>query len=82
MGIKNSEMEEELRKWKARVVLGGNNIKLADQTYAIFAESSAIPATMQATRCALAVYSMAPRVLKLLQSDCVRAYVQTELKGQ
>ena len=35
-----AEMEEALQKWKARVVLGGNNIRLADQTYAIFAESS------------------------------------------
>ena len=81
MGIKNSEMEDEFHKWKARVVLGGNNIKLADQTYAIFAESSAIPATMQATRCAIAVYSMRSTILELLQSDCIRAYVQTKLVG-
>ena len=79
MGIKNSEMEEALQKWKARVVLGGNNIRLSDQTYAIFAESNAIPATMQAARCLLATYSMSAKVLKLLQSDCIRAYVQSKL---
>ena len=45
-GIKHHEMEESFHKWKARVVLGGDNIKDVDNDYAIFSDVGTTPSNI------------------------------------
>jgi len=78
LGIKNSELEESLWKWKYRAVLGGDNIRTADGAYAIFDDVGSTPSTMGAARSLMAMHAADPK-LCLLQSDCIRAYIQALL---
>ena len=45
-GIKNSEFDVSMHKWKARVVFGGDKIKDASDEYAIFADVGSTPSNM------------------------------------
>ncbi len=79
LGVKNSEMSDPGQHiFKARVVLGGDNIRTTRVQYAIFEDVGSTPATMAAARTLMAINAAMPH-LKLQQSDCVRAYVQAEL---
>ena len=46
----------------------------------MFAELDNVPSTMSACRALLSVFAVSEDLI-LLQSDCVRAYVQAVLKG-
>ena len=79
LGVKNSEMSDpDQHTFKARVVLGGDNIRTTRGQYAIFEDVGSTPATMAAARTLMAINAAMPH-LKLQQSDCAIAYVQAEL---
>jgi hypothetical protein len=81
VGVKNFEsMDPNEHRWKGRVVLGGDRIKKANGQWAIFEDVGSTPASMQATRIAIAL-DAAVKMYQLLQSDCIRAYVQALLSG-
>ena len=81
IGIKNFEQADESQhKWKGRVVLSGDAIKTATGDWAMFAEVGNVPSTMSACRAMLATYCLEDDMV-LLQSDCVRAYVQAPMQG-
>ena len=81
LGIKHyEEADESLHSWRARCVLSGDAIKTATGDWAMFNELGSVPANMTACRCLLAAYCMTEDAL-LLQSDCIKAYVQAEMKG-
>ena len=80
VGIKYFEDAEELQKWKGRIVLAGNRIKLVTGEWAVFSEVGSIPSTMASCRILIAVFALLPDV-ELLQSDCIRAYVQAPMRG-
>ena len=80
VGIKHYEQGEEHHKWKGRIVLSGDKIKTATGDWAVFAELGNVPSTMSACRALLSVFAVTDDLI-LLQSDCVRAYVQATLKG-
>jgi hypothetical protein len=80
VGIKNYEQAVEHHKWKGRIVVSGDKIRTATGEWAIFQELGAVPSTMTACRAILAIFALYDG-LTLLQSDCVRAYVQAELRG-
>jgi hypothetical protein len=67
-------------RWKGRVVFGGDRIKKATGQWAIFEDVGSTPASMQATRIAIAL-DAAVKTYSLLQSDFIRAYVQALLSG-
>ncbi|CAE8694494.1 unnamed protein product, partial [Polarella glacialis] len=77
VGIKNHESPAD-HKWKGRIVFGSDKIKTAAEAQAFFDELTSTPASMQAGRCLLAGKSSRPW-LRLKQSDCLRAYVQSFL---
>ena len=79
VGIKHWE-DLKMRKFKGRIVLGGDKIKTAVGQWAVFQEIGRVPATMTACRILLVVFSLV-RNVRILQSDCVRAYVQAEMTG-
>jgi hypothetical protein len=79
IGIKNWE-DPSSHVWKGRVVFAGNNIKTATGDWALFQDMGAVPSTMAACRAILAAYAVT-KGAKLFQSDCVKAYVQAEMKG-
>ena len=81
LGIKHyEESDESLHAWRARCVLSGDAIKTASGDWAIFNELGSVPANMTACRALLAAYCMTEGA-SLLQSDCIKAYVQAEMKG-
>ena len=80
VGIKHYEQSKEHHKWKGRIVLSGDKIKTATGDWAVFAELGNVPSTMSACRALLSVFAVTEDLI-LLQSDCVRAYVQAVLKG-
>lgn len=81
VGIKNFEQSDvALHRWKGRIVLSGDAIKTSTGDWAMFAEIGSVPSTMAACRALLAAYCLTEDAV-LLQSDCVRAYVQAHLKG-
>ena len=79
VGIKHWE-DPASHVWKGRIVLAGNNIKTATGQWALFQDLGAVPSTMAACRAILAAYAVT-KDAQLFQSDCVKAYVQAELKG-
>ena len=81
VGIKNSEYERKYQKFKARVVFGGDRIKDTCGNAVFFQEVGSVPSTMAAARCAVAAKALAGDSLDLLQSDCVKAYIQADLDG-
>ena len=81
VGIKNFEQSDvALHRWKGRIVLSGDAIKTSTGDWAMFAEIGSVPSTMAACRALLAAYCLTEDAV-LLQSDCVRAYVQAHLQG-
>jgi hypothetical protein len=61
MGVKNSEMSNpDLHKYKARVVLGGNNIRTSNVEFAIFDDVGSVPAAMSAARTLMALNEDSP----------------------
>ena len=81
LGIKNHESSDTRdHRWKGRVVLGGHKIKTASGDWAIFTDVGSTPSTMAAARTVLAVSALLPGY-KVKQSDCIRAYTQSKLKG-
>ena len=81
VGIKNHESPDKRdHKWKGRIVVGGHNIKTATGDWAIFTEVGSTPSTMAAARTGLAISALLPNT-KVKQSDCIRAYIQSTLKG-
>ena len=82
VGIKNFESQNKSdHRWKGRVVLGGHAVKKATGEKAIFTGSSSTPSTMEAARILVALKAVMPW-LELLQSDCIRAYVQALMTGR
>ena len=79
IGIKHFE-DIEMRRWKGRIVVAGNKIKTVTGQWATFQEVGSIPSTMASCRCLLTLYATS-RGYHLLQSDCIRAYVQAPMKG-
>ena len=79
VGIKHFE-DVSMQKLKGRIVLAGNRVKTATGQWAVFAELGSIPSTMAACRCVLILFALI-KGARLLQSDCVRAYVQAEMRG-
>ena len=61
-------------------MVSGDKIRTATGEWAVFQELGAVPSTMTACRAILAIFALFDD-LTLLQSDCVRAYVQAELRG-
>ena len=79
VGVKHFEdPDEEAHVWKGRIVLSGDAIRTASGDWAIFADVGSVPSTMTAARIALACAALLPRA-RILQSDCIRAYVQAEM---
>lgn len=62
-------------RWKGRIVLGGHAIKTATGEWAAFNDLGSVPSTMAAARIALAIAALIPGC-RVLQSDCIRAYIQ------
>ena len=78
---KNSELAEDnpQRKYKGRVVLGGNNVKDQNWEAAMFQEMSSCPATMEAAKAA-DCYGLMPGH-DVMQADADMAYTQALLGG-
>ena len=79
VGIKHFE-DPVMQKYKGRVVLSGDKIKTATGEWATFAELGRVPSTMTACRVLLIVFAIV-RDAVILQSDCLRAYVQATMRG-
>ena len=79
IGIKHWE-DPENHRWKGRIVLCGKNIKTITGEWALFNEMGAVPSLMTAVRAIIAAYALFHNTV-LLQSDCVRAYIQADMKG-
>lgn len=82
VGIKNAE-DSDLSKhtWKGRIVFGGHRIRNGQGLAVLFNELTSTPSTFQAERCLLAGHAL-KEGFELLQSDCIRAYVQSDLGGE
>ena len=78
---KNSELAEDnpQRKYKGRVVLGGNNVKDQNWEAAMFQEMSSCPTTMEAAKAA-DCYGLMPGN-DVMQADADMAYTQALLGG-
>ena len=78
---KNSELEETdpARKYKGRVVFGGDKVKDANWEAAMFEELSSTPATMEASK-ACDAYGLMPGH-DVMQADATQAYTQSKLGG-
>ena len=80
VGIKNFECADEREHvYKGRIVLGSHDIRTSSGEWAIFGDGGTTPATMTATHAALAVAMLLNLIV--LQTDCLRAYVQAKLQG-
>ena len=79
VGIKHFE-DKDAQKYKGRIVVSGDKVKTATGQWAVFQEIGTVPSTMAACRILLVAFSLMKNA-KLLQSDCVRAYVQAPMKG-
>ena len=79
VGIKHYE-DKDAQKYKGRIVVSGDKVKTATGQWAVFQEIGTVPSTMAACRILLLAFSLMKNA-KLLQSDCVRAYVQAPMKG-
>ena len=80
-GIKHyEEADTSRRKWKCRVVVEGCDIKTSSGDWATFAELGSVPSSMCAARIAMSMYAV-DKDSDLLQSDCVRAYIQADMRG-
>ena len=79
VGIKHYE-DKDAQKYKGRIVVSGDKVKTATGQWAVFQEIGTVPSTMAACRILLVAFSLMKNA-KLLQSDCVRAYVQAPMKG-
>ena len=78
VGIKHFEYKDA-QKYKGRIMVSGDKIKTATGQWAIFQEIGTVPFTMAACRILIVAFSLMKNA-KLLQSDCVRAYVQASMK--
>ena len=81
IGIKNFESSNKAdHSWKGRIVFGGHKIKDSAGLDVFFNELTSTPSTFQAERCILAAHCC-NEGYTIQQSDCLKAYVQAELKG-
>jgi len=78
--IKFWERDAEFHKYKGRICFRGDSVKDQYGSAAVFQELSASPTTVQAANSNIA-YGMLPGH-KTTQSDAIRAYVQSLLKGK
>jgi len=78
--IKFWERNAEFHKYKGRICFRGDSVKDQYGSAAVFQELSASPTTVQAANSNIA-YGMLPGH-KTTQSDAIRAYVQSLLKGK
>jgi len=78
--IKFWERDAEFHKYKGRICFRGDSVKDQYGAAAVFQELSASPTTVQAANSNIA-YGMLPGN-KSTQSDAIRAYVQSLLKGK
>jgi hypothetical protein len=78
---KNAELapDDPNRKFKARVVLLGDQVKDQNHDIALFQEINSCPATLDASRLA-DVLGLSPG-MAIQQADAMQAYVQAEFKG-
>ena len=76
---KNSELSDEQRKFKGRVVFQGNRV--IDQNYdaAMFQDLGSAPATMEASKIADFFGCTPGHVVEV--ADAVQAYIQAEMQG-
>ena len=79
VGTKHYEDKNAL-KYKGRIVVSENKVETATGQWAIFQEIGTVLSTKTACRILLVAFSLMKNA-KLLQSDCVRAYVQAPMKG-
>ena len=61
-------------------MVSGDKVKTANGQWAVFQEIETVPSTLAVCQILLAAFSLMKNA-KLLQSDCVRAYVQHPMKG-
>ena len=80
VGIKHFELDPQFWKWKGRVVFGGDNVRNADGSWAVFDDVGTVPTNMVASRCLVAISALSHK-LTIRQSDCIRAYPQTKYTG-
>ena len=78
VGIKHYE-NKDAQKYKGRIGVSGDKVKTATGQWAVFLKIATVPPTMAACRILLVSFSLMKNA-KLLQSDCVRAYVQDLMK--
>ena len=62
-------------------MLGGHDIRDRKGMHVVFDELTSTPATMQAERCLLAGHCANPDEFDILQSDCLKAYIQSKIGG-
>ena len=79
LAIKHAELQEQDWKYRARVVLQGNNVrtKTGRAPYEVFEEISNAPASITAARAALAVARLKGMTAKY--RDAFQAYLQTRI---
>ena len=81
IGIKNFESSNKAdHSWKGRIVFGGHKIRDSAGLDVFFNELTSTPSTFQAERCLLAAHCC-QEGYTIQQSDCLKAYIQAELKG-
>ena len=67
------------RKWKGRVVFGGNDVWTQNRDVAIFQDMASQPASMEASSCADCYGTMKGHII--MQADATQAYIQSLLSG-
>ena len=77
--IKNFE-DKGAQKYKGRMVVSRDKVKTVTGQLPVFQEIGIVPSTMAACRILRVALSLIKNA-KLLQSDCVRAYMQAPMKG-
>ena len=82
LGVKNSELEEEARIWKARSVFQGNQISTKSGVSAaeLFTEVANAPASFVAARCGIATAAL--KRLSITFRDALQAYLQSSISGE
>ena len=79
MVIKNSELAEEFRKFKYRLVFSGDRVVNQSWEKALFQDLGSSPASMESGKCVDMHGSTPGHVVQ--QADAEQAYIQADLKG-
>ena len=81
LGVKNDELPESERAWKAISVFQGNNIATKSGVSAadLFTEVANAPASFVAARCAMAAAVLTKKTVTF--RDALQAYLQSRIDG-